>query len=183
MARRINWREGDAYNVSLFNPIDSPFRYSFATHELYHVLGHRWGIGSSEYANENRVVQRLFEELTADLYSSCGNLLAENKLSKYYNSRNNTATINGANVNIPLKGADLAIVLDSALSGNQDNPELRSLLSEVIADQFFANAEDITFDSEEEKRFISLCRNALPNPMFIESWLREIAQRQAQGFE
>jgi hypothetical protein len=174
LARRVEWREGDAFRLAVFRPVSSAAD-SASIHELYHVLAARWSIGRRDVRAAARPnVASAYEEIAASLFSDCGMLLASGRLARP--NPQISGVLDGRRIEHPMSPDDLAYVL--GLLGRLDGLALQTkpgtqfglLLAPIPVLDTFGDSELVTVDSAEGQRLLSLCREISPDPWRLEAW-------------
>lgn len=174
LARRVEWREGNAFRLAVFRPVTSAAE-SVSIHELYHVLAARWSIGRRDTRAAARPnVASAYEEIAASLYADCGALLADGALERP--APEISALLNGRRVRHPMSFDDLTYALD-LLGELDDTPrathpgtQFGLLLAPVPVLDIFGPNEAIALGSTEGQALLSLCDNIGADPWRLEAW-------------
>ena len=184
LARFVKWAEGQPYSLALFVEQSRMSEgKGTAVHELYHVLTHRWSIGSKGQQATTRPNAALaFEEVAAGLYASCGALLVDGFLPRPTTVV--SGTLNRRVLDFPLLGDDLIYVLDM-LGISDQNPQESAQIGTVLGKYLesvpildvFGSREMIALESAEGQQLLQTCRDISSDPFGLEPLMRGIAQR------
>jgi hypothetical protein len=176
-AKRVDWREGDAYAIAVLHR-EGWFSSSTAVHELYHALAGRWSLGTIDPNNRARPnAAHAYEELAATLFAECGRLLATGSLSR--DTRSSWILIDGQRFEGALDGEELAGALDLLSRDAPNSHWLRELLARTVLDEVFGAEEAIVLESPQGERLLARCRESASNPMLLEFRLAEMLTRSA----
>jgi hypothetical protein len=179
-ATRVDWREGDAYALAVFQR-EGPLQRETPAHELYHVLAGRWSLGTKDPANKARPrAANAYEEAAAPLFAGCGRLLANGSLAR--DSRDLVLTIaderseraGEQRFEGDLDGEELARALE--LMGQEASAAqwLGPFLAQTVLADVFEDAETIALESPQGERLVARCREVASNPMLLEFRLAEM---------
>ncbi len=177
-AKRVDWREGDAYELALFGR-EGMFSSGVATHELYHALAGRWSLGRNDPSLRPNAAHA-YEEVVANLFAACGGLLSSGSLSLGTPSILATiaqATIGDQRFEGVLDDEELARALRLLSRDARGTEGLRDLLARTVLEDVFGNEETIAADSPQGERLLARCRESAANPMFLEFRLTEMLTR------
>lgn len=173
LAKRISWTEGQPYEIAYF--IREKYDYTAITpvHELYHALAIHWRIGKNAPNAVDRInTYSTLEEVAADLFASCGVLLTDGILS--YKQNTTRYNLDGRILSGSLSDEELKFLL-GLMAVDALNNIYGELLSQTLFKEFFADQNSITLNSFQGEAMLSLCREASPNPAFLEEWFRKIS--------
>jgi hypothetical protein len=181
LAKRVDWREGDAYEIAVFAR-DEGFNTGTAVHELYHALAIRWSLGTRDPASRSRPNAALtYEEMAGDLFAMCGRLLANESLTR--ETRPFSVAFDNRSFEGALNGNELAVVLDLLSSDAPHSQGFRFLLVSTIAADLFGEEQTIGLESPQGERLLARCRESAANPMLLEFRLTEMLERIAAKTE
>jgi len=177
LAKRVDWEEGGPYLIAVFAR-DAGFGSGTAAHELYHVLAGRWSLGRHAPANRASPNAGLaYEETSADLFASCGRLLATGSLS--LDPPKVSGVIAGQRFEGALDSQELAGALD-LLSRDVPNVQmLRALFAHTVLADAFGEQQTIVLESPQGERLLARCRESAANPMLLGFRLAEILKTAA----
>jgi len=179
LARKVQWKTGRPLEIAIFVPGKTEGRRDAATHELFHVLAvlqrtSQWW----ERNKQRRNAATAFEEVAAELYASCGALLADGYLSRPRLNPDVTYVINDMPMKPPFTGEQVKLVL-AGLRAIDANPQTAppataigaSLGSTPIFHLFEPAKKRIELHSSQGKQLLGTCREVLPDPMSVEPLL------------
>lgn len=179
LAKRVDWREGDAYKIAVFAR-DKSFNAGTAVHELYHVLAIRWSLGTKDPASRSRPNAALaYEELTGDLFALCGRLLANGSLTR--ETSNDSVVLDDRRLESPRNGEDFAALLDLLSSEVTFSQAFRVLLRPTITADVFGDQQTIALESPQGERLLARCRELAANPMLLQFRLTEMLAAKTEG--
>jgi hypothetical protein len=171
-AKRVDWREGDAYAIALFARGRS-FPASTAAHELYHVLAGRWSLGNNQAAgSEGPNAAQAYEEVAATLFAECGRLLALESLPR--DTRNVVVNIDGRRFEDALDSVELAGAIELLRQDARNSHLLRGLLARTVLEEVFGDEDTILLASPQGEMLLARCREAAANPRLFEFRLAEM---------
>jgi len=179
LARKVEWKTGRPLEIAIFLPGKTEDHSDVATHELFHVLTvlqrtSQWW----DRNKQRRNAATALEEVAADLYASCGALLADGYLPRPNINPNVTYVINDIPMKPPLTGEQVKLIL-AGLRAIDAKPQAAppataigaSLGSTPILHLFERAQERIELHSSQGEKLLGMCRELLPDPMSIEPWL------------
>lgn len=170
-AKRVDWREGDAYALAVFQREGSLQSHTPA-HELYHALAGRWSLGQNNPANRARPRAALaYEETAAALFAECGRLLASGSLTR--DTRNAVLVSADQRFEGDLDSEELARALDR-LRQDAGLELLGPFLARTVLADVFGDEETIALRSPQGERLVARCRESAANPMLLAFRLAEI---------
>jgi hypothetical protein len=178
LAKRIDWREGDSYEIAVFTREGKSVDTGTALHELYHALAIRWSLGTKSPASGSRLVAALaYEEIAGDLLAMCGRLLANESLQR--ETQSVSFLFADRRLEVPLNGNDLATVLrlmssEVPLASAQG---FRAILVPTITADVFGEQQTIALESPQAQRLLARCRELAANPMLLQFRLTEMRER------
>ncbi|HUF71530.1 MAG TPA: hypothetical protein VMR74_01395 [Gammaproteobacteria bacterium] len=172
LARRVEWRDGDAFRLAVFRPVSSTAQDA-SVHELYHLLAARWSIGRRDARAAGRPnAASAYEEIAASLYADCGALLADGRLNRP--TPGISGTLNGRRIEHPMSTDDLGYVLDM-LGGldafpRETHPGTQFGLAPIPLLVIFGSEDAISADSAQGRALLSLCRDVGADPWRLAPW-------------
>lgn len=185
LARRVEWREGDALRLAIFRPASSAAP-SISVHELYHLLAARGFIGRRDPRAVGRAnAASAYEEIAASLYSDCGMLLADGRLTRP--EPEISGTLNGRRVRHPMSDDDLAYVLamlgELDLVARETHPgtQFGLLLAPIPLLEIFGDRDVIAADSPAGRNLLALCREVGADPWTLQSWFARYQRAPGPG--
>jgi hypothetical protein len=151
LIRRVQWHEGDSFQVSGF-AYESVPQVNGPLHDLYSVLSARWPV-YDEMDPELDYVAQEFSRIAARMFSACGTVLAGGTVSaELFRTRFN---LNGR-------------LIDKT-----------PLIGEVLGNGFVRHGLGIEGGiaprSSEARRLLEACQRIVPDPMSLEMELQRIA--------
>lgn len=177
LAKRVDWHQGRPYALAVFAR-EGTFPATTPAHELYHVLA----LGSAQAKPLEAIAKRgaasSYEQVAADLYAACGELLANETLSR--------ETRPNGRVTLPdpslgervfegaLGGDELAAVLDILSNESLGAGTFGDLLSVTVFEHLFGDATTVVVDSPEGARLLELCSQTASDPSTLGAWLAEL---------
>jgi hypothetical protein len=178
-AKRVDWREGDRYELAVFQR-DGPVQSRTPAHELYHVFAGRWSLGNHDPANGRRPnAANAYEETVASLFAECGLLLATGSLT--LDTPEAVFVISGRSDDEveqrfegALEGEELARALELLRQEAAGSLWLGPFLARTVLADAFEDAETIALESPQGERLIAHCREAAANPMLLSFRLTEL---------
>jgi hypothetical protein len=180
-AKRVDWREGDAYALALLQR-EGPLQSETPAHELYHVLAGRWSLGNNDPA-ANRARPRAanaYEEAAAALFASCARLLATGSLARdtrdavFVIADETSQRAGEQRFEGGLDGEELARALELLRQEEPAAQWLGPFLAQTVLAEVFGDAESIALESPQGERLVARCREAAANPMRLSFRLAEL---------
>jgi hypothetical protein len=165
-AKRVDWREMDAYAIAVFER-ERSFSSSTAVHELYHAFAGRWSLGTKDPANNARPnAAHAYEEVTAELFAQCGRLLANGSISR--DARNDTVVIDDQRFEGALDDEERARAIELLGRDVPGSHLLRNALVGTVLEEVSGGKDVITLESPQGERLLARCRESAANPMLLE---------------
>jgi hypothetical protein len=143
---------------------------------LYHVLAAQQMVGRYSPASQvTGIVGSAYEEIAADLFATCAELLVAGELAKP--TPNFTSVrLNGRSIGGTLTEDDIEFILD--LLRNADDPSTGSIVGHVLmpapVQQVFGDDSLISVTSEQGQQLLSLCRDISGDPSALEEWFDQL---------
>jgi len=180
LARRVEWRDGDAFRLAVFRPV-SPTAQDASVHELYHLLAARWSIGRRDARAAARPnVASAYEEIAASLYADCGALLADGRLIRP--TPRISAALDGRRIEHPMSTDDLGYVLDmlddldAIPRATHPGTQFGLLLAPVPVLDIIGSEDAISADSSQGRALLSLCRDVSADPWRLAPWFARLRE-------
>ena len=174
LAKRVDWRADRPYALAIFER-EPRFDATTPTHELYHVLA----LGSSQLKSATAIrkigATASYEQVAADLYAACGELLANETLARDAPSTPRSTIVDpalGERVfEGVLAGDELAAALDLLAKDSAEAGMFGDLLSVTVFDQLFGEATAIPLGSPQATKLLALCSETAADPSALRGWL------------
>jgi hypothetical protein len=175
-ARLISWQEGMPFRLTLFisrNALDdSRSAGETAAHELFHVMTGILGRGAAPAAPEdNPHLLNMTNEVFAEIYAACGNLLANGK--RELAVRKNSLAVDGVKYEGHLTGAQIRHFFDhhgeSRVIGTAGPMMAASAFHELYGDETLVRAQ-----SPAGNNMLELCARVAPDHSQLADWLQTI---------
>jgi hypothetical protein len=180
LARNVQWKTGRPLEVVISIPDgEGESRRDTATHELFHVLAVQQRQRQWYDSRQKRpIAATAYGEIAANLFASCGALLADGYLMRPRANPELSYVINDVTMQLPLTSAQVKQVvatlrvIDSKTKDGKLGNTLGYLLESTPVLHVFESGQDrIVLRSLQGEQLIGKCRDLLPDPMSIELWL------------
>jgi hypothetical protein len=178
LAKRVDWDHGQPYSLAIFAR-EGTLPATTPAHELYHVLA----LGSSRIKPFEAIAKRgaasSYEQVAADLYAACGELLANETLSQEARPGGRVTLADPSLGERVFAGVltddELAAALDILTNEAPGAGFFGDLLSATAFDYVLGGATTIPLDSPEGARLLDLCKKTAPDPSKLSAWLAGLA--------
>lgn len=179
LARQVRWQRGEPLQVVILFPRGrAAANRDVATHELFHVLAKIHPGHGSDQGEERPNMASGMEEVAANLFASCGALLADGSLPRPGARR---YVVNGVHMEPPLTGQQVKKVLawmrslDARPAPDRPGTSLGSMLASTpVFEVFGPDRESIELQSAQGERLLGMCRDFLPDPLQLEPWFEKL---------